>query len=91
MNMIAASPSEIRRKLLDKWDKGYYLKRYREIFPLSVPLGTITSRQMTDSYNDVRNWILTFQENEKIAPFLQWEEINHRLFGRNRIPRFLVF
>ncbi|MBN2655946.1 MAG: hypothetical protein JXR86_02725 [Spirochaetales bacterium] len=91
MKPVGPSPSDIRKKLKDKWEKGIYLSMKENDFPLTVPLGRINSRTMTERFDDVRSWINLFLENEPMAPYLQWEEINHRLFGKNRIPVRLVF
>jgi hypothetical protein len=91
MKAIGPTPSEIRDKLAQRWEKGFFLKDYKRLFPYSFPLGTITSKQITDSYEQVQKWIQILQGDQKIAPFIQWEEINHRYFGRNKIPKRLLF
>ena len=91
MKAIGPTPSEIRDKLVQRWEKGFFLKDYKRLFPYSFPLGTITSKQITDSYEQVQKWIQILQGDQKIAPFIQWEEINHRYFGRNKIPKRLLF
>ncbi len=91
MKSIGLSPSEIRDKLVQKWEKGIFLKDYKKLFPYSFPLSTITSKQITDSYEQVKKWIHSLQSDQRLSPFIQWEETNHRYFGRNNIPKRLVF
>jgi hypothetical protein len=91
MKSVGPAPPDIRKKLKDKWEKGIYLSMKEEDFPLAVPLGRISSRTIRDRFDDVRSWISLYLENDNMAPFLQWEEVNHRLFGKNKIPVRLVF
>ncbi len=85
------TPSQIRKKLAERWERGYYLKRIHEGFPLSVPLPSISSSLLTEEFEAVRSWALSFGNDERFVPYLQFSQINHRLFGRNRIPRSLLF
>lgn len=91
MGNIGATPSEIHAKLMDKWDKGYFLKHIKEMFPYEFPLGLLTAKQISSSFDEARAWIRSFQENKKLAAFVQWEEVNFRNAGKNNIPKRLVF
>ncbi|MBN2627736.1 MAG: hypothetical protein JXA95_13795 [Spirochaetales bacterium] len=84
-------PGEIGKKLLEKWDRGFYFKKGADSFPLSVSLGTVTSRDMIDGFDQVRHWIGLYRDNPQLSPFLEWEEVDHRKLGRQRIPRRLTF
>ncbi|WP_320122979.1 Wadjet anti-phage system protein JetD domain-containing protein [uncultured Sphaerochaeta sp.] len=91
MKRIGPTPSEIREKLLEKWNKGFFLKNHTQVFPYSVSLGTIPSKQITEAFNEVREWIKLYQENNQVAQFTQWIEINHQYYGKSNIPKSLVF
>ncbi len=85
------TPSQIKRQLLAKWEKGYYLKHLSDGFPLTVSLGTLSSRQMSDDFSSVQSWIDQYRRDQRLSEFLQWNELNHRLFGRQLVPRSLLF
>lgn len=85
------TPKEIRKQLLEKWNRGYYFKHYRECFPLQISLGKISSRQMTEGFEELRRWIGLYTSDPQFSSCLQWEEVNHRLLGKNTIPRRLLF
>lgn len=91
MGSIGPTPSEIYAKLLDRWIKGYFLRNLKEVFPYTLSLGTLTSKQISESFDAVREWIRSFQDSKKLSAFLQWEEVNFRNAGRNSVPKRLVF
>lgn len=85
------TPNQIRKKLRERWERGYYLKRLEESFPLTVSLPVISSSLLTEEFSAVRSWVTSYRSDDHFTPYLQWTETNHRLFGRNRIPRSLNF
>lgn len=85
------SCNEARKKLLSRWERGYFFKNYRSCFPYELPLTSISSKKITDEYDAVRIWVSSYQQNTSITPFLRWKEVNHRLFGKNRVPGSLSF
>jgi len=91
MGSIGPTPSEVYAKLLDRWTKGYFLKNRSDIFPYSFSLGTLTAKQISNSFEEVRTWIKAFEESRKVSAYLQWEEINFRNYGKNSVPKRLVF
>lgn len=86
-----STPHEIQKKLKNMWTRGHFLKHYDEIFPFTFPVGTISSQKMIDEYDLVRTWVASYKKDERITPYLQWIEKNHRILGRNMIPRNLKF
>ncbi len=87
--MIA--PQEVYKKLLGEWERGFFYKMHATCFPYAYRLPRISSKQMTEHFSAVDSWIRRFADHAKLSPFLQYEEVNHRLFGKNSIPVSLRF
>ncbi len=85
------TPAELRKKLLSRWERGYFFREYRSCFPYEVTIPNVSAKKMTDEFDAVRKWVAAYQADGRFNQFLQWREVNHRLFGKNRIPRSLLF
>lgn len=64
------------------------------LFPLRLRLRKPTSRDLTDRFQTVRDWVseLTEQASERrgYGYQIQWRTINHRTLGRNELPAAIV-
>lgn len=68
---------------------------HRVFEPLRIPLKHPTAKALTHGFDAARTWIGHLmahagrQNSKKFT--LEWQEINHRTLGRNRIPRAVIF
>jgi hypothetical protein len=85
------TPKEIRKKLLIKWERGDFYSKENQLFPYSVSTGRITSKDISANYDDLRQWISLYRTDSAATPYVKWETINNRLFGKNDFPVKLVF
>lgn len=86
---------QVKERLQARWNRGFFLSaeaRGENLFPLEVPLSSLSAGEITDNYEKVRSWIEKIRKDAAAAGVeLAWKEINHRLFGRNSLPRAVVF
>jgi hypothetical protein len=86
---------QIREHVSSQWEKGKFLRAEAagdEIFPLAIPVKGPSASEITDHFDQVRNWINKIKTDCRKAGLpLDWREINHRQLGRNSIPAKIVF
>ncbi len=86
---------DVKKRLTSQWEKGAFLKAEADeesIFPFEMTLKGPTSSQLSANFDEIRNWIREIKSGcEKASIRIEWKEINHRLLGRNSIPRKIVF
>lgn len=87
----ALTPKEIRKKLMTRWERGDFYKKKEELFPLSVSTGRITSKEIWENYDELRNWVNLYYKDKSLSPYIIWETVNNRIFGKNELPAKLVF
>ncbi len=87
------TPADVRAEIQRRWDRGHILSaRLGEtpVFPASLRLRRPDTRDLTERFDDVRQWIRALEHGSKsVQGFgydIEWTEINHRQLGRNRIP-----
>lgn len=88
----------LRETVQRHWDTGRILgARFspEPLFPLRVPLRRPDRRTLLDRFDEVRAWIRELETESAGARGhgyeLEWEELNHRQLGSNRVPRAAVF
>lgn len=82
---------EILSQLRTRWERGYFLSGLETLFPYEYRLPVITSRQMSQEYDRVRDYSRELSGHPRLSPYLRYQEVNHRLLGRNRLPVALCF
>lgn len=86
---------ELRERLEKHWRSGALLRACREpagLFPLVLPLKRPTRRELSERFGAVRDWHEQWQkDSERHGLLLEWEEINHRQLGRNRLLKAVRF
>ncbi|MBF9015968.1 MULTISPECIES: Wadjet anti-phage system protein JetD domain-containing protein [unclassified Oceanispirochaeta] len=88
---------DLKRELIIKWDKGRYYRLLSDDsddsgFPLRIRLKIPDSTEILNQFAEVSSWVeLCRKEAESSGVQLEWQEINHRQFGRNSLPRALRF
>lgn len=87
--------SGLRKRLEKHWHSGALLRACgdsSELFPLVVPLKTPSRRELSEQFGAVRDWHQQWQKDaERHALQLEWDEINHRQLGRNRLLKAVRF
>lgn len=90
------TPAELRDQLLRLWDRARILSaRFEDqpLFPLRLRLKRPTQRELLERYDEARGWIRALEAGEARSGAgyrLEWEEIQHRQLGANRVPSIAV-
>lgn len=83
----------IRKKLNTLWDSGCLLRELLEpsnFFPYRVSLKTPSSVDLGQRFAEVQDWVSEIRGLSSISGFhLEWQAVNHRLLGRNELPKSL--
>ena len=98
MTMAAwTTPQDIRAQVSRLWDRGRILSARvtgETVFPFAARLVRPGVRDLSDDFAAAREWIASLAAGGKPAVpcgyEIEWEEINHRQLGKNRIPRSVV-
>lgn len=91
------SPDDIRKKALWYWNSGRVLRAVsqgEQFFPLRIPWGKPTAKQLRDDFAGIRRRISEIQQQsgpEKMGYTVQWQEINHRRLGKQQVLAALLF
>lgn len=82
------TPADIKAQVLKLWNRGTMLSvmvQGEPIFPLRLTLKGPDSRQLSDRFAEVRDWIA--QLTAAAGPYrIVWRTVNHRILGNNDIP-----
>ncbi|RUM94017.1 MAG: hypothetical protein DSZ28_05380, partial [Thiothrix sp.] len=92
------TPGEIKKKAISRWNQGKVLRSWlgaELIFPLVLPAGKPTASQLLKDFAQVRSW-KSMLESHALCHVghgyrIEYTEINHRQFGRQRLPKFVIF
>lgn len=91
-------PGDLKSRLQREWDRGRILAAEaagESLFPLRIPLRHPGARELLAHFGEAREWIedITGRSREKTGRGydLEWQEVNHRQLGRNRLPVAAVF
>ncbi|KQX39469.1 DUF3322 domain-containing protein [Variovorax sp. Root434] len=80
-------PSDLRDQLLKLWDRGDLLARLvtgESLFPRRLALKDPTSAEMTDHFDEVRDWSRDLRAATGYRIVMR--EFRHRVLGANAIP-----
>ena len=86
--MSWTTPADIKAQLQKLWDRGLLLSTLiggEEMFPRRLTLKGPDSRELSNSFTDVRDWIARLSGVSKQYRIV-WRSINHRILGANEIP-----
>ena len=86
--MSWTTPAELKAQVQKLWDRGLLLSSLtcgEEIFPRRLTLRGPDSRQLSDSFSEVREWIARLSGPSRQYRIV-WRSINHRILGTNEIP-----
>ncbi|MEG1407653.1 MAG: DUF2220 family protein [Ruthenibacterium sp.] len=84
---------EIRQVILQKWNKGLFLRQAIEnsdLFPLRIKLSAPTTAEIGTCFSQMVDWINKLKQHDKAALgygyLLIEKEMHHRVCGKNSIP-----
>jgi len=91
-------PNDLVAQLRKHWESGRLLAERLEgeasLFPLKLRLRKATSRDLTDRFDAVREWVGELIEHSRDRHGhgyeIQWRTINHRTRGSNDLPQAIV-
>lgn len=91
--MTWTAPQDIKAQVWRRWERGELLAaRVRGIalFPLRLRLTKPSPRELTERFDDVRQWVQALVEESRekrgYGYAIEWREIHHRVHGHNRVP-----
>lgn len=91
--MTWTTPEDLKARVRRRWERGELLAaRVRGIalFPLRLRLAKPSPHELTERFDDVRQWIQTLIEESREKRghgyAIEWREIRHRVHGHNRVP-----
>jgi len=82
------TPAELKAQVQKLWDRGLILSAMiggEELFPRRLTLQMPDSRELSDSFAEVRDWIKRLSGTGKQYRIV-WRTVNHRILGVNDIP-----
>ncbi len=90
--------SDIKKRLEKKWNKGEFLARSVSpdpFEPLHIPLKRPNARELANEFEAARAWVAHLVHHagteRKKGYAIEWQEVNHRTLGKNKIPQRVVF
>jgi hypothetical protein len=86
--MSWTTPAELRSQVQKLWDRGMllaWLASGEELFPRRLILKGPTSRELTERFVEVRDWIAQIKGGAKFYR-IEWRQVNHRILGANSLP-----
>jgi hypothetical protein len=86
--MIWTTPAELKAQVQKLWDRGIILSSLiggESVFPRRLTLKGPDSRELSDSFTQVRDWIARLSGAAKQYRIV-WRSINHRILGANELP-----
>ena len=82
------TPADLRAQVQRLWDRGLLLASLAGgelVFPRRLTLKGPDSREMSERFAEVRDWIAGLTAAE--GPYrIEWRSVNHRVLGANRVP-----
>ena len=86
--MSWTTPAGLRSQVEKLWDRGMLLAGLaagEELFPRRLLLKGPTSRELTERFAEVRDWIAQLKGAAKFYR-IAWRQVNHRILGANSLP-----
>ncbi len=94
-----SNPKQIRQTLLKRWQRGDFLRAAIDpeaapLFPFCLSLKRPGRRELVDRFAEAQQWVQRLQQGERPDQSgyrIEWESLNHRQLGHNRIPLKVCF
>lgn len=79
---------------MSRWDAGLLLTESIEpstLFPMRLSIKSPSSTELGSDFSSAQNWTQSLVHAANSAGLtLEWQDINHRQLGRNKLPRALL-
>ena len=85
--MTWTGPKELKAQLARLWERGELLRDAvtgNVRFPLRMPLKSPNSADITDRFNEVRDWAAGLASTNSVR--VEWQELRHRVQGAQKLP-----
>jgi len=82
------TPADLKAQVNKLWDRGLLLASLsggEAIFPRRLKFKSPDSRELSERFSEVRDWIAQLSEAAKQYR-IEWRRVNHRDLGANTIP-----
>lgn len=82
------TPFDLKVQMQKLWDRGLLLVSIvneEPLFPYCLKLKRPNSRELSECFSEVRDWITQLHAHDKYYR-IESREINHRVLGANKIP-----
>ena len=82
------TPADVKAQVQKLWNRGQLLASMvsgEPRFPLRLPLKCPDSRELSDRFADVSDWIGMLSGDNRHYR-IGWRQVNHRILGANKIP-----
>ncbi len=86
--MTWTTPSDLKVHVQKLWDRGLLLAALADgeaVFPKRLPLKGPASRDLSERFSDVRDWIAGLSAAAGVYR-IEWRQVNHRVLGANQLP-----
>lgn len=86
--MTWTGPKELKAQLARLWERGELLRdavSERARFPLQLSFRSPASADLTDRFEQVRDWVRALSAGRHLR--IEWQEVRHRVQGTQRLPR----
>ncbi len=87
--MAWTTVKDLRQQVVQLWDKGQLLSSMldeeRDFFPKRLVLKTPSSKELSERYAEVRQWIAALQSAQGLR--LEMQTIRHKILGENSLPK----
>jgi len=86
--MSWTTPAELKAQVQKLWDRGLILSSLiggESVFPRRLTLKGPDSRELSNSFTEVRDWIARLSGAAKQFRIV-WRSVNHRILGANELP-----
>lgn len=85
--MTWTGPKELKAQLARLWERGELLRDAvtgNVRFPLRMSLKSPNSADITDRFNEVRDWAAGLASTNSVR--VEWQELRHRVQGAQKLP-----
>ncbi len=95
MSSLLITPKALKQKVLKIWQHGDVHRAYlqkSDIFPISIPLKSITAKTLLAEYSNIQDLIIDLRQDSRQHGYqISDKSIEHRQLGSQHIPKLISF
>jgi len=83
-----SSATDLKTQLERQWERGELLRALvlgTPLFPMALKLKGPTSRELTQQFEAVRNWVSQLTTITSVR--IEWRDVRHPVMGQQRLPQ----